>query len=179
MTKHPIKTSHDPLEDVLSRRILIIDGSMGALLYSYELGEDDFRGKQFARHSHDLKNCTEALVVSKPELIEHVHRAYLEAGADLIETDTFNANPLSLEEFGLEEYVVEINTKAVEIARRAADDHTRKNRGKPRFVAGSIGPTKKQLSIANKQAFSTRVSNDVSGSRMSAPASMRARIWTL
>ncbi len=147
MTKHPIKTSHDPLEDVLSRRILIIDGSMGALLYSYELGEDDFRGKRFARHSHDLKNCTEALVVSKPELIEHVHRAYLEAGADLIETDTFNANPLSLEEFGLEEYVVELNTKAVEIARRVADEFTRANPSKPRFVAGSIGPTKKQLSM--------------------------------
>ncbi len=147
MSKLPIKTRNDLLEDVLSRKILVMDGSMGALLYSYDLGEADFRGERFARHSHDLKNCTEALVVSKPELIEQIHRAYLEAGADLIETDTFNANPLSLEEFGLEEYVVEINTRAVEIARRAADDYTRKNRGKPRFVAGSIGPTKKQLSM--------------------------------
>ena len=95
----------------------------------------------------DLKNCTEVLVLTQPKLIEDIHRAYLEAGADIIETDTFNGTALSLEEFGLEEHVFEMNRTAAELARRAADDFTRRNPDKPRFVAGSIGPTKKQLSM--------------------------------
>ena len=98
-------------------------------------------------HPADLKNCTEALVLSQPKIIDEIHRAYLEAGADIIETDTFNGTALSLEEFGLQDYVNELNTAAVELARRAADEYTRKDPGKPRFVAGSIGPTKKQLSM--------------------------------
>jgi 5-methyltetrahydrofolate--homocysteine methyltransferase len=135
------------LEEILSRRIMILDGSMGALLYSYQLSEDDYRGSRFAKHGFHLKNCTEVLVLTRPALIEDIHRAYLEAGADIIETDTFNATPLSLEEFGLSEYVVELNETAARLARKAADDFTRANPGKPRFVAGSIGPTKKQLSM--------------------------------
>jgi 5-methyltetrahydrofolate--homocysteine methyltransferase len=135
------------LDEILSRRIMLLDGSMGALIYSYELNENDYRGRRFARHSADLKNCTEALVLTRPELIERIHREYLEAGADIIETDTFNGTALSLEEFDLQEHVLELNTSAVELARRAADEFTRKDPGKPRFVAGSIGPTKKQLSM--------------------------------
>jgi 5-methyltetrahydrofolate--homocysteine methyltransferase len=136
-----------PLEELLSRRIGILDGSMGALIYSYQLSEDDVRGQRFARHDCPLKNCTEALVLTRPELIEGIHRAYLEAGADIIETDTFNGTALSLEEFGLHEHVHELNLRAAELARRAADAFTRKDPGRPRFVAGSIGPTKKQLSM--------------------------------
>jgi 5-methyltetrahydrofolate--homocysteine methyltransferase len=120
---------------------------MGALIYTYDLKEDDFRGQRFARHPADLKNCTEALVLSQPKIIEDIHRAYLEAGADIIETDTFNGTALSLEEFGLQDHVIELNRAATELARRAADEFTRKDPGKPRFVAGSIGPTKKQLSM--------------------------------
>ncbi len=135
------------LEEILDDRIALLDGSMGALIYSYELDEAAFRGDRFARHPVDLKNCTEALVLSQPKIIDEIHRAYLEAGADIIETDTFNATALSLAEFGLEEYVEEINVAAVELARRAADEFTRKNPGKPRFVAASIGPTKAQLSM--------------------------------
>ena len=82
-----------------------------------------------------------------PKIIEDIHRAYLEAGADIIETDTFNGTAVSLEEFGLQEHVFELNKTAAELARRAADEFTRKNPDKPRFVAGSIGPTKKQLSM--------------------------------
>ncbi len=126
---------------------MLLDGSMGALIYSHELDEEQFRGKPFARHSHNLKNCTEVLVATQPELIDGIHRAYLEAGADIIETDTFNGSPVSLAEFGLQDQVFALNKTAAELARRAADEFTRKTPGKPRFVAGSIGPTNKQLSM--------------------------------
>ena len=137
----------DRLEESLSSRILLLDGSMGALIYSHDLNEEQFRGKPFAKHSHNLKNCTEVLVVTQPELIDGIHRAYLEAGADIIETDTFNGSAVSLSEFGLQDHVFDLNKTAAELARRAADEFTRRDPGKPRFVAGSIGPTNKQLSM--------------------------------
>jgi 5-methyltetrahydrofolate--homocysteine methyltransferase len=140
-------TSNGLLEDLLDRRILVLDGSMGALIYSYKLTEQDVRGSRFARHPKDLKNCTEALVLTRPKLIEEIHRAYLEAGSDIIETDTFNGTAVSLEEFGLEDHVHELNKTAAELARNVADAFTRKDPDRPRFVAGSIGPTKKQLSM--------------------------------
>jgi 5-methyltetrahydrofolate--homocysteine methyltransferase len=139
--------SRELLEEILDRRILLLDGSMGALIFSREPTEEDYRGQVFRGHPVPLKNCTEALLLSQPRLIEDIHRAYLEAGADVIETNTFNANALSLAEFQLEERVFEFNRIAAEIARRAADDFTRRNPEKPRFVAGSIGPTKKVLSL--------------------------------
>ncbi|WP_337173717.1 methionine synthase [Paludisphaera sp.] len=142
-----IPAASSRLEEALAERILVLDGAMGSVIYSYEPTEEDYRGARFANHPIQLKNCTEVLVLSQPKMIEDIHRAYLEAGADIIETDTFNNNPLSLEEFGLEEHVRELNVRAVEIARRAADDYTRRNPARPRFVAGSIGPTKKQLSM--------------------------------
>jgi 5-methyltetrahydrofolate--homocysteine methyltransferase len=89
------------LEELLAERILILDGSMGALIYARSPTEEDYRGARFRSHPVPLKNCTEAMVLSQPQLIEEIHRAYLEAGADIIETDTFNANPISLEEFQL------------------------------------------------------------------------------
>jgi 5-methyltetrahydrofolate--homocysteine methyltransferase len=145
------KTGTDPireqLEEILSNRIMLLDGSMGALIYTYKLEEEDVRGRRFARHSCGIKNCTEALVLTRPKLIEDIHRAYLDAGADIIETDTFNGTAVSLEEFDLQEHVFELNKTAAELARRVADEYTRRDPGKPRFVAGSIGPTKKQLSM--------------------------------
>ncbi len=135
------------LEEILSRKIMILDGSMGALIFTYNLTEQDVRGARFARHSCDLKNCTELLVATQPRLIEEIHRAYLDAGADIIETDTFNGTAISLEEFGLQEHVYELNRTAAELARRVADEYTRRDPDWPRFVAGSIGPTKKQLSM--------------------------------
>ncbi len=137
----------DQLEEILSRRIMLLDGSMGALIYSHELNEEQFRGKPFAKHPFNLKNCTEVLVASQPELIDGIHRAYLEAGADIIETDTFNGSAVSMAEFGLQDHVFELNKTAAELARRAADEFTRRDPDKPRFVAGSIGPTNKQLSM--------------------------------
>ncbi|MDG3003505.1 methionine synthase [Paludisphaera mucosa] len=142
-----IPAASSRLEELLAERILVLDGAMGSVIYSYQPTEEDYRGKRFANHHIQLKNCTEILVLSQPKMIEEIHRAYLEAGADIIETDTFNNNPLSLEEFGLQEHVRELNVRAVEIARKAADDYTRRDPSRPRFVAGSIGPTKKQLSM--------------------------------
>ncbi len=137
----------DALHDLMDRRILLLDGSMGALIYSHDLKDPDYRGERFRTHPVALKNCTEALVLTKPKLIEDIHRAYLEAGADIIETCTFNASRLALEEFALDDLVFEINKTAAQLARHAADDFTRRNPDKPRFVAGSIGPTTKTLYI--------------------------------
>src|SRR5208337_176467 len=104
---------------------MILDGSMGALIYTYKLTEQDVRGSRFARHSRDLKNCTEVLVATQPRLIEEIHRAYLEAGADIIETDTFNGTALSLEEFGLQGHVHELNrTAAVRRRQHRPDQET-------------------------------------------------------
>src|SRR5579884_4326692 len=135
------------LEELLSQRILLLDGSMGAFIYARGPQEEDYRGTRFRNHPKPLKNCTEALVLTQPRLIEDIHRAYLDAGSDIIETCTFNATPLALTEFGLEEHVAEINRTAAEIARRAADEYTRRDPDRPRFVAGSIGPTNKMLYI--------------------------------
>jgi 5-methyltetrahydrofolate--homocysteine methyltransferase len=135
------------LGDLLSQRILLLDGSMGAFIFARKPQEEDYRGDRFRNHPKLLKNCTEALVLTQPRLIDEIHRAYLDAGADIIETCTFNATPLGLYEFGLVEEVSEINRTAAEIARRAADDFTRRNPDRPRFVAGSIGPTNKTLYI--------------------------------
>ena len=134
------------LDELLAERILLLDGSMGALIFSRRPTEEDYRGQVFRNHPAPLRNCTEALVLSQPGLIEDLHRAYLEAGSDIIETCTFNANAISLAEFQLQDRTREINRRAAEIARHAADAFTRRNPNRPRFVAGSIGPTNKQLS---------------------------------
>ncbi len=135
------------LEELLDRRILLLDGSMGALIYSQQPSEEDYRGTVFRSHPLPLKNCTEAMVLSQPRLIEQIHREYLEAGADIIETNTFNGTRFSLDEFALQDRVREINLAAAHLARKVADEFTRRDPDKPRFVAGSIGPTKKQLSM--------------------------------
>jgi 5-methyltetrahydrofolate--homocysteine methyltransferase len=139
--------TRDLLEELLRQRILVLDGSMGAFIFSREPSEEDYRGQRFPRHSVPLKNCTEAMVLSQPRLIEEIHWSYLEAGADVIETCTFNGNGLSLAEFELQEHVFELNKTAAELARAAAERMTRKTPDRPRFVGGSIGPTKKQLSL--------------------------------
>src|SRR5262245_24307766 len=109
-------STREALEELLEHRILLLDGSMGAFIYPHGPAEEDYRGARFRNHPKLLKNCTEALVLTQPQLIEEIHRSYLEAGADIIETCTFNATPLALGEFGLQEHVSEINRKAAEIA---------------------------------------------------------------
>jgi 5-methyltetrahydrofolate--homocysteine methyltransferase len=139
------------LEELLDRRILLLDGAMGTMIYAHEPGEEDYRGQRFRNHPVLLRNCTEVMVLTQPRMIEDIHRAYLEAGSDVVETDTFNGNAISLAEFHLAEHVDELNRKAVELARRAAEEYTRRTPDKPRFVAGSIGPTNKMLSLSTRE----------------------------
>src|SRR6516162_10206080 len=115
-------STRDLLDDLLAQRILLLDGSMGAYIYARGPQEEDYRGTRFRNHPKLLKNCTEALVLTQPKLIDDIHRAYLDAGADIIETCTFNGTPLALAEFGLREHAAEINQTAAEIARRVADE---------------------------------------------------------
>jgi 5-methyltetrahydrofolate--homocysteine methyltransferase len=134
-------------EELLTQRILVIDGAMGSMIHQFNPTEADYRGERFKDHAIDLKNASDVLVLTQPQMIASIHRQYLEAGADIIETDSFNANIVSMEEFGLADLTREINLKAAELARSVADEFTARNPSKPRFVAGSIGPTKVQLSF--------------------------------
>ncbi|RUL85058.1 methionine synthase [Tautonia sociabilis] len=138
------------LEDLLARRVLVLDGAMGTMVQTFGLGEDDFRGERFRDHPKDLKGCNDLLSITRPDVIASIHRAYLDAGADIIETNTFVANRLTMENYGLEEHCVELNRASAELARRVADEVTAMNPDKPRFVAGSIGPTDKTASISPK-----------------------------
>ncbi len=136
------------LEKLLGQRILVLDGAMGTMVHALRFSEADFRGQAFARHPHDLKNFIDILSISQPAAIEDIHRKYLEAGADIIETNTFGATSVGMADFGLSDRVRELNLAAAALARRAVDEMNQRTPEKPRFVAGSIGPTNKQLSIA-------------------------------
>ncbi len=136
------------LADVARKRILIIDGAMGTMIQRYGLEERDFRGTRFGEHSCDLKGDNDLLCLTRPDVIEAIHRAYLEAGADIIETNTFNATRISQAEYQMEAAVREINIAAAQIARRAADAFTALHPEKPRFVAGAIGPLNRTLSLS-------------------------------
>ncbi len=140
-------TSH-PIIDLLKRRILIIDGAMGTLVQRYKLSEADYRGERFKAHSVDLLNNNEILNLVRPDVIEEIHLAYLEAGADIIETNTFGASRIGLSEYGLADCAYEISREGTRIARRAADAVQAKDPSRPRFVAGSLGPLNRTLSIA-------------------------------
>ena len=135
------------LERLLDERILILDGAMGTMIQQQRLSEADFRGTQYTDHPHDLKGCNDLLSVTQPEVIEQIHIAYLEAGSDIIQTNTFNANAIALADYGLQGEVAQINQAAVEAARRSVSRVSILDEEKPRFVAGAIGPTNKQLSI--------------------------------
>lgn len=134
-------------EQLLSERILILDGAMGTMIQRYKPTEADYRGKRFQSHPIDLKNAGDVLVLTQPGMIAEIHRQYLSAGADIIETDSFNANTISLEEFGLADLTREINVTAARLARSVCDEFATVTPRKPRFVAGSIGPTKVMLSF--------------------------------
>jgi 5-methyltetrahydrofolate--homocysteine methyltransferase len=138
----------DTLEEILARRILVLDGAMGTMIQVHKFEEEDFRGDRFRGHSRPLKNCYDLLALTQPRIIEDIHRAYLEAGADLIETNTFSATRIALADYGLEAHVVELNRAAATLARRAADAMTERTPDRPRFVAGSLGPTNKTASLS-------------------------------
>ena len=140
-------TVYEQLESLLRTRILILDGAMGTMIQRFQFQEKDYRGDRFSTHKVDLKNCNEALMLVHPEVIEEIHRSYLESGADIIATNTFNANSVSMSDFGLEELTREINQTAVNIARSAVDKYLLINPSRPRFVAGSIGPLTRSASV--------------------------------
>ncbi len=139
------------LFEALENRILILDGAMGSMIYGLGLTEEDVRGERFKDWHKDLKNCTDVVGLTNPDAIVGLHRQYLEAGADIIETNTFNASPVGLSDFDFPEDIVhEINLAAAANARRAAEEFTALTPDRPRFVAGSIGPTAQQTAISTK-----------------------------
>ncbi|MCH8962069.1 MAG: methionine synthase, partial [Bacteroidetes bacterium] len=141
----------ETLQALLDERILLLDGAMGTQIQDLGLDEAATRGERFAGHDRDLKNFADILCITRPDDITAIHRHYLEAGADIVETNTFGASPVGMEEFNLPfELVAEINTAAVRCARIACEELTEKNPAKPRFVAGSIGPTTKQTAISTQ-----------------------------
>ena len=132
----------------LEQRILILDGAMGTMIQQHKLQEDDYRGDLLRHHGTSLKNNNDILCLTRPEIIEQVHRAYLEAGADIIETNTFNATAISQQDFGLENYVPEINRAAAQLAKRAVSEVMKADPSRRRYVAGSVGPLNRTLSIS-------------------------------
>jgi 5-methyltetrahydrofolate--homocysteine methyltransferase len=144
------------LERRLAERILVLDGAMGTMIQRRQLTEADFRGERFRTHAHDLKGDMDVLVLTRPDVISDIHHQYLEAGADIIETNTFNGTSIVQADYGLESLAYELNVEAAKLARAAADEWTRRTPGRPRFVAGAIGPMNKTLSISpdvNNPAF--------------------------
>ncbi len=131
-----------------THRVLLLDGAMGTMIQQYCLREEDYRGCQFAQHPSALKGCNDVLSLTAPFIIRTIHRKYLEAGSDIIETNTFNAQRISMGDYGLADYCRDINLAAARLARECADDYTARNPEKPRFVAGSIGPTSRTTSVA-------------------------------
>ena len=144
------------LDALLAKRILLLDGAMGTMIQREKLTEADFRGGRFAAHSRDLKGNNDLLVLTKPDVISKIHHLYLEAGSDIIETNTFNSQAISQADYGLEALSYELNVEGARLARRACDEWTARTPDRPRFVAGSIGPTNRTLSISpdvNSPAF--------------------------
>ena len=141
-------TTKKDFQDILSRRILVLDGATGTMIQKFGLTEEDYRGERFLDHPYLLKGNNDLLCLTRPDVVAEIHRKYLDAGADIIETNTFNANRISQADYNLQDLVVELNTAAVSIARKVADEFTKKNPKKPRFVCGSIGPTNKTASIS-------------------------------
>lgn len=134
------------IDQLLGERILLLDGAIGTMVQTYELQEGDFRGDLFGEHPIDLIGNNEVLNLTDGDVILDIHRKYLQAGSDIIETNTFGATSISQREYELEGHVKEMNLRAARIARQAADEAMEEDSGRPRFVAGAVGPTNKTLS---------------------------------
>lgn len=136
------------LQDCLNERILIIDGAMGTMIQRHKLEEKDFRGDRFKNWHTDVKGNNDLLSITRPEIITGIHRQYLEAGADIVETNTFSSTSIAQADYDMQSLAYELNVAAAACARKAADEYTAKNPLKPRFVAGAIGPLNKTLSLS-------------------------------
>jgi 5-methyltetrahydrofolate--homocysteine methyltransferase len=138
----------EDLRSILEKRILVLDGAMGTSIQGYDIEEADFRGPRFTDHTCDLKGNNDLLTITQPKIIEDIHRSFLDAGCDILETNTFNSNAISQADYSLESLVYELNLEAARMAKRLCEECTVKTPDKPRFVAGSIGPTNRALSIS-------------------------------
>ncbi len=136
------------LQDLLARRILILDGAMGTMIQSYRLQESDYRGERFRDWPSDLKGNNDLLVLTQPAIIREIHAAYLDAGADIVETNTFNSTSISMHDYRMESLVPELNREAAKLARAVADEFTTRDPDRPRFVAGVLGPTNRTASLS-------------------------------
>ena len=136
------------IEEVIKERILVLDGAMGTMIQQYDLQEEDFRRGWFENHESSLKGNNDLLSLTRPDIIEAIHRAYFDAGADIVETNTFSGTSIAQADYGLEKYVYDINVHSAKIAKKVAEDFTNNDPSKPRFVAGSIGPTNRTASIS-------------------------------
>lgn len=138
----------DQLKDILKNRIMVLDGAMGTMIQKHKLSEEDYRGDRFKDYHTDLQGNNDLLSITQPEIIKDIHRQWLKAGSDIIETNTFSSTTIAQADYEMEDLVDELNIESAKIAREAADEYTKKNPDKPRFVAGAIGPTNKTLSIS-------------------------------
>lgn len=136
------------LEDILRERILVLDGAMGTMIQRHKLEEEDYRGERFKDHKVNLKGNNDLLSITQPQIILDIHRAYFEAGADIAETNTFSSTSIAQADYALEDLVYELNVESAKLAKQAADEYTAKTPNKPRFVAGSIGPTNRTASLS-------------------------------
>ncbi|MHA4844736.1 homocysteine S-methyltransferase family protein [Flavitalea antarctica] len=132
----------------LEKRILVIDGAMGTMIQRYKLEEADYRGERFKDWHKDIKGNNDLLSITQPQIIEEIHKQYLEAGADIIETNTFSSTSIAQGDYDMQSLAYELNLASAKVARKAADEYTAKNHDKPRFVAGAIGPLNKTLSLS-------------------------------
>src|SRR6187431_1568343 len=136
------------IQEEIKKRILVLDGAMGTMLQRYKFEEEDFRGERFKDFQHPLKGNNDLLSLTQPEAVKEVHRAYFEAGADIVETNTFSGTTIGMADYHLEDLVYELNYESAKLAREVADEFTAKNPNQPRFVAGSIGPTNRTASMS-------------------------------
>lgn len=141
-------TNTSELYKALEKRILVLDGAMGTMLQRYKFTEEDYRGERFKDWEHSLKGNNDLLSLTQPQAIEEVHRKYLEADADIIETNTFSGTTIAMADYHMEDLVYELNFNSAKIARKVCDEFTNQNPDKPRFVAGSMGPTNKTASLS-------------------------------
>ncbi len=136
------------IQDELANRILVLDGAMGTMLQRNKFSEEDFRGERFKDYPSPLKGNNDLLSITQPEAVAQVHRLYFEAGADIVETNTFSGTSIAMADYNMEDLVYELNYESAKIAKQVADEFTAQNPNKPRFVAGSIGPTNKTASMS-------------------------------
>ena len=148
ISKYSESTPPSGVWGALKKRILILDGAMGTMLQRYNFSEEDFRGERFKDFPHSLKGNNDLLSLTQPKAIRDIHAQYFEAGADIVETNTFSGTTIGMADYHLEDIVYELNFESAKIAREVADEFTAKNPEKPRFVAGSIGPTNRTASMS-------------------------------